>query len=65
MLHPDFWNRGIMKEALKAVIPYGFNIIKLHRIEATTNPHKAHFKEDCFFSVHFLDNVAYSLLNNK
>jgi [ribosomal protein S5]-alanine N-acetyltransferase len=53
MLHPDFWNRGIMKEALKALIPYGFNIIKLHSIEAPTNPYNAQFKEDFFQSSFF------------
>lgn len=37
----DFWNRGIMTEALKAVIDYGFGRLNLNRIEAqheTTNP---------------------------
>ena len=36
-----FWNRGIMTEALEAVIRYGFNGMNLNRIEAqheTTNP---------------------------
>ena len=37
----DFWNRGIMTEALAAVIRYGFDEMDLNRIEAqheTTNP---------------------------
>ena len=37
----DFWNRGVMTEALKAVIEYGFGRMNLNRIEAqheTTNP---------------------------
>jgi ribosomal-protein-alanine N-acetyltransferase len=29
-----YWNRGIMTEALKSVIKFGFNDLKLHRIEA-------------------------------
>ena len=37
----NYWNRGIMTEALKAVIDYGFGRLNLNRIEAqheTTNP---------------------------
>ena len=37
----DFWNKGIMTEALKAVIAHGFGRLNLNRIEAqheTTNP---------------------------
>ena len=40
-LSRDFWNRGIMTEALKAVIAHGFGSMNLNRIEAqheTTNP---------------------------
>ena len=40
-LSRDFWNRGIMTEALKAVIAHGFRSMNLNRIEAqheTTNP---------------------------
>ena len=40
-LSRQFWNQGIMTEALKAVITYGFSALKLNRIEAqheTTNP---------------------------
>ena len=37
----DFWGKGYMTEALKAVIQYGFDGLNLNRIEAqheTTNP---------------------------
>lgn len=40
-LSRDYWNRGIMTEALKAVIAHGFGAMNLNRIEAqheTTNP---------------------------
>jgi [ribosomal protein S5]-alanine N-acetyltransferase len=80
MLHPDFWNNGFMKEALQAVIDFGFNNIRLHSIEAHINPsntasaklleavgfvREAYFKEDYFFRDRFLDSAIYSLLNNK
>ena len=40
-LSRDYWDRGIMTEALKAVIGHGFGSMNLNRIEAqheTTNP---------------------------
>ena len=80
MLHPDFWKKGLMKEALRAVIDFGFNKICLHSIEAHINPgnaasaglleklnfvREAYFKEDYFFRGKFLDSAVYSLLNKK
>ncbi len=40
-LSRDYWNRGLMTEALRAVIAHGFGSMNLNRIEAqheTTNP---------------------------
>jgi ribosomal-protein-alanine N-acetyltransferase len=80
MLHPDLWGKGMMDEALKAVIDFGFNTIQLHSIEAHINPNnaasagilekngfvrEAYFKEDYFFRGQFLDSAIYSLLNKK
>ncbi|MEI9943193.1 MAG: GNAT family protein [Chitinophagaceae bacterium] len=76
-LHPDFWKKGIMKEAILKVIDYGFSVMKLHSIDANINPgnagsaailesvgfvREAYFKEDFFFRGKFLDTVIYSLL---
>lgn len=33
-VHPAYWNKGFATEALKAMIAFGFNDLKLHRIEA-------------------------------
>ncbi len=33
-LGKEYWNRGIMTEALRAVIAYGFDTLRLNRIEA-------------------------------
>jgi len=33
-LQPDYWNKGIMTEALRAVINFGFNQLEINRIEA-------------------------------
>jgi len=77
MLHPDFWGKGIMKEALQATIDFGFNEIKLHSIEGHINPQnavsgivlekcgfvrEAYFKENFYFKGKFSDSAVYSLL---
>ncbi|MEP7236929.1 MAG: GNAT family N-acetyltransferase [Ferruginibacter sp.] len=77
MLHPGFWNKGIMKEALLAAVDFGFNTMKLHSIEAHINPdnaasgfvlekagfvREAYFKEDFCFRGKFIDTAIYSLL---
>lgn len=77
MLHPAYWNKGITKEALLAIIYYGFNTMKLHSIEAHINPdnmasasvlektgftREAYFKENFFFRGKFIDTAIYSLL---
>lgn len=36
-LHPDYWNQGIMTEALKAIIEYVFCTLQINRIEATVS----------------------------
>ena len=38
MIAYDSWNKGYATEACAAVIDYGFNHMKLHRIEATVDP---------------------------
>jgi len=80
MLHPDHWRKGLMKEAIEAVIPYGFQKMKLHSIEARINPgndasdailrsagfvREAYFKEDFFYNGKFLDTAIYSLLQSS
>ncbi|HSD63851.1 MAG TPA: GNAT family N-acetyltransferase [Ignavibacteriaceae bacterium] len=79
-LHPDFWGKGIMREALSEVVNYGFNVMKLHSIEANVNPdntssikllerngfwREAYYKENYFFNGKFIDTVIYSLLIDK
>ncbi|MDF7813032.1 GNAT family N-acetyltransferase [Hymenobacter sp. YC55] len=76
-LHPDYWQQGIMSEALAAVLDFGFQQLKLHSVEANVNPNntasrrllekhgfvmEAHFRQNYFFRGQFLDSVIYSLL---
>lgn len=80
VLHPDFRRKGFMTEALKLVLDYGFNVLKLNSviavIDASNNPSEqllikhqfvkeAHLKENIFFGGQFLDTVIYSLLVKK
>ncbi|MUT67390.1 GNAT family N-acetyltransferase [Paenibacillus sp. NEAU-GSW1] len=37
-LTPERWNHGIMTEAVAAIIPYGFEVLGLNRIEALIDP---------------------------
>lgn len=37
-LHKSFWRKGIVSEALEAIITYGFEEMKLNRIEALIEP---------------------------
>jgi ribosomal-protein-alanine N-acetyltransferase len=34
VLNPDYWGKGIALEALERVLQFGFEELKLHRIEA-------------------------------
>jgi ribosomal-protein-alanine N-acetyltransferase len=77
LLHPEHWRKGLMQEALTAILEYGFKVIKLHSVEAHVNPNnipsiellekngfirEAYFKENYFYDGRFLDTAIYSLL---
>jgi ribosomal-protein-alanine N-acetyltransferase len=78
MILPEYNGQGIVSEAVKEVVEYGFEVMKLHSIEAIIDPEnygsekvlqksgfikEAHFKENEFFEGGFLDSVIYSILN--
>ena len=77
MLHPDHWRKGILSEALRAVIDFGFNTVGFNSICANINPEndasrqlllkhgfikEAYFREDYYFEGKFLDSEIYGLL---
>ena len=66
-----------MKEAINAVVDYGFSILGLHSIEAQLNPEnigssavlestgftkEGHLKENLYFKGEFRDTAIYSKL---
>lgn len=69
-LSPQYWGKGLMKEALEKMIRIGFDLMKLDYIEATTEVEniqsqsvliKMGFKQDSELK----DNLAYFTLRNN
>ena len=57
-LHLDFWNKGFATEALKIIINFGFDDLKLHRIEAGC-------AVENIGSIHVLEKVGMNLEGRK
>ena len=77
LLSPQFWGKGLMKEAMLALFNFGFKELNLHSFEANINPaneksrsvllsvgfrKEAYFKENYYFNGKYLDSEIYSLL---
>jgi ribosomal-protein-alanine N-acetyltransferase len=79
-LHPAHQGKGLMREAMDAVLGYGFGPMGLHSVEANVNPANAasirlleragfvregYFRENYYYDGRFLDSAIYSLLVQK
>jgi [ribosomal protein S5]-alanine N-acetyltransferase len=79
LLHTEHQRKGIMTEAMKAILHYGFKEMKAHSIIADINPNniaskmilekngfikEAYFKESYYYDGRFLDSIIYTLHNN-
>jgi ribosomal-protein-alanine N-acetyltransferase len=77
MLHSDYWQKGIMKEAAMITLDWAFSKTEIHSIEANINPgnepsaallkslgfvQEAYFKENYYFNGKFKDSIIYSLV---
>jgi len=77
ILNPAFWRKGLMKEAIKKILEYGFSDMHLHSIEARINADnlasaavlestgfikEGYLKEEIFYRGKFLDTIIYSRL---
>jgi ribosomal-protein-alanine N-acetyltransferase len=77
-LHPDHWNKGLVNEALTAVLDCGFRHLNLHTVEGNVNPEnkasirllqkqgfgqEGYLKENYFFGGEFYDTAVFSLIN--
>lgn len=80
MLQSKHQGKGIMSEAMDLAISFAFEVMKVHSIEANTNPQneasiqlllgkgfeqEAYFKEHYYFDGKFLDSAIFSLLERK
>ncbi|NLR60594.1 GNAT family N-acetyltransferase [Chitinophaga polysaccharea] len=79
-LRPLYWGQGIMKEAVSAMLAYGFDVLQFNRIEAFVDPANIAssklltrlgfryegFLRDAFFEKgRFVDAEMYSLLRRE
>lgn len=79
ILDPDWQGKGLMSDAMRLVIDYGFSNMRLHGIDANVNPanqksinlltkfgfqKEAHFRENYFFNGHYFDSAIYCLLRS-
>ncbi|MEO6694014.1 MAG: GNAT family N-acetyltransferase [Ignavibacteria bacterium] len=77
-LNPAYWKKGIMYEAITAMIKFAFNEMNLHSIEANIDPannasekllektgfkKEGHITESFLFNGLFTDTGVYSLVN--
>lgn len=80
LIHPEYQGKGLMQEAITAVLNYGFTVMKLHSIEAHVHPENSasinllkrngfvqegYFKENFYFDGQFLDTAVFSLIAPK
>ena len=76
-MHPDFYGKGLMTEALNRVLDYAFQDAKFHSLEANTHPdnersiallkrvgfkQEAYFTENYYYNGKFGDSRIFSLL---
>lgn len=75
--HPDYWGYGYASEAAKALLTFGFQELKLHRIYATCRPsnigsakvmekigmkREGHLREHMLVKGEWKDSFLYSIL---
>jgi len=80
MILPQYHGQGIVTEAIKALLIYGFDDLQMHSIEAVIDPgntaservlqkngfvKEAHFIENEYYYGKFYDSVVYSLLKRN
>jgi ribosomal-protein-alanine N-acetyltransferase len=80
MILPEYDGKGIVSEAVKAMLNYAFITVGFHSVEAVIDPNntasekvllkngfrkEAHFVENFFWNNEFIDSVHYGLLKKE
>lgn len=80
VLHRDFWGKGYTTEAARALLHYGFDALKLHRIIATCDPanaasrrvleklgmrHEGTFVKDSLMKGEWRNSLLYAILEEE
>lgn len=78
-IHPDFANKGLMKEACASILDYGFTHLKIHSVLADVDKlntpsikllesqgfqKEGFLRESFYFNGEFIDSVYYGLLES-
>ncbi len=78
VLHPDYQGKGLMSEAVNAIVEKAFDDFNFHSIEANINPandksrtlleragfkQEGHYKDRFYFKGKYLDTAIYTILN--
>jgi ribosomal-protein-alanine N-acetyltransferase len=76
-LAPQHWGKGLMTEAVGAMVRFGFDVMRLHSVEANIDPlneasrrvllklgfkQEGLLRESYFYAKQFLDTAVFSLL---
>lgn len=79
LLHPVYWRKGLMSEAIQVTLDFGFNPLGFHSVEACIDPNniasrevlkkngfvkEAYFKENYYYEGQFYDTEVYSILRS-
>jgi ribosomal-protein-alanine N-acetyltransferase len=79
-LAPEHWGRGLIVEALRAIVRYGFAELGLHRVEANLDPANVRsaraleklgfvregvLRQNWFYDGAYTDSAAYGLLASE
>jgi len=77
---PSFWGKGLMVEALRPILHYGFTVMGLHRVEANIDPdnhasrrvveklgfqQEALLRENWFYDGKYLSSLIFGLLAHE
>lgn len=80
LMSRDYWGRGLMPEAVRAVLRFGFEQMKLNRIEARLNPdnvasarllekvgmtHEGTLRDEYYIGGKFSDTGVYAVLRRE